>query len=51
MRCVLLIEFLAIMLSHAASVLLSERTIEQQQALEDIQNRMDHSWHAGEDFQ
>lgn len=49
MRAILLIEVLALMLGHAAGVLLSDRTPEQQQAIEDIQDRMETFHYLGQD--
>jgi hypothetical protein len=42
MRCVILVEILALIVSHAAGVLLADRTPEQQAAIDEIQERHDH---------
>jgi hypothetical protein len=39
MRCVILIEVLALIVSHAVGVLVSQRTPEQHEAIEEIQER------------
>jgi hypothetical protein len=39
MRCVIVVELLAVFISHALSVLVNDRTAAQQQAIEEIHDR------------
>jgi hypothetical protein len=39
MKCVILVELLAVLMSHALSVLVNDRTAAQQQAIEEIHDR------------
>ena len=39
MRCVILVEVLAVVISHGLSVLLTDRTAAQQRAIEEIHDR------------
>lgn len=39
MRCVILVEVLAVVISHALGVLINDRTLAQQRAIEEIHDR------------